>query len=76
LYLYLEPKTDGPESSELCLIYVQCKVMGSPDPRAEALQLCVVSAPFVEEHEWAETDTQGVGRLEGGYVTRGDRRHR
>ena len=46
--------------------------MGSPGPRAEALQLCVVSAPFVEEHEWAETDTQGVGRLEAEDVTRGD----
>ena len=49
--------------------------LSSPDPRAEALQLCVVSAPFVEEHEWAETDTQGIGPLEAEYVPRGDQRN-
>ena len=76
MYLSLGPKNDGSESSDLCRIYVQCKVMGSPGPRAEALHLCVVSAPFVEEHKWAETDTQGVGRLEAEDVTRGDRRYR
>jgi hypothetical protein len=33
-------------------------------PSAEARRLCIATATFVEEHEGAEIDTQGVGRIE------------
>jgi hypothetical protein len=47
---------------------------GFTEPSAEALPLCLVSVTFFEEHEAAEIDAQGVGRLKSEDVgTHGDR---
>jgi hypothetical protein len=64
LYVFSGPIYDESESSELGRIDGQCTTTSSPGPSAEARRLCIASATFVEEHEGAEIDTQGVGRLE------------
>ena len=64
LYVFSGPIYDESKEPELGRIDGQCTTTSSPGPSAEARRLCLANATFTEEHEGAEIDTQGVGRLE------------
>ncbi len=64
LYVFSGPIYDESEERQLGRIDGQCTTTSSPGPSAEARRLCIANATFTEEHEGAEIDTQGVGRLE------------
>ena len=64
LYVFSGPIYDETEERQLGRIDGQCTTTSSPGPSAEARRLCIANATFTEEHEGAEIDTQGVGRLE------------
>lgn len=64
VYVFSGPIYDETESSQLGRIDGQCTTTSSSGPSAEARRLCIATATFVEEHEGAEIDTQGVGRIE------------
>jgi hypothetical protein len=64
VYVFSGPIYDESEQSELGRIDGQCTTTSSPGPSAEARRLCIANATFAQEHEGAEIDTQGVGRLE------------
>ncbi len=64
LYVFSGPIFDESEERQLGRIDGQCTTTSAPGPSAEARRLCIANATFTEEHEGAEIDTQGVGRLE------------
>jgi hypothetical protein len=64
VYVFSGPIYDESQERELGRIDGQCTTTSSPGPSAEARRLCLANATFTEEHEGAEIDTQGVGRLE------------
>jgi len=64
VYVFSGPIYDESEERELGRIDGQCTTTSAPGPSAEARRLCIANATFAQEHEGAEIDTQGVGRLE------------
>ena len=64
VYVFSGPIYDESQERELGRIDGQCTTTSSPGPSAEARRLCIANATFTEEHEGAEIDAQGVGRIE------------